>query len=106
MKIHHVKINRPYLIALLSGRKPFEFRKNDRDYQPGDLVRLYEVVPDNVHGGQAFTGRTVMLAIDSVYHLGDIDPAVREYVVFTFRVREALRMDPEYAKERYDREQR
>ena len=40
MKLHELKILHPYLIDVTLGNKTFELRKNDRDYQEGDIIRL------------------------------------------------------------------
>lgn len=38
MKIHDLKIKYEYFIDILSGRKTFELRKNDRTYKVGDFI--------------------------------------------------------------------
>lgn len=42
MKIHELKILPKFFGDVESGEKTFEIRKNDRDYQVGDLIRLKE----------------------------------------------------------------
>ena len=42
MKTHHKKIYPEYFQPLIEGKKPFEIRENDENYQPGDLVLLRE----------------------------------------------------------------
>lgn len=42
MKIHELKTRPEYFEAARKRQKNFELRKNDRDYQVGDLVRLEE----------------------------------------------------------------
>jgi ASC-1-like (ASCH) protein len=42
MKVHKIKILPEYLKAVTEGRKPFEIRNNDRNYQEGDTVVLQE----------------------------------------------------------------
>ena len=42
MKTHHKKIYSEYFQPLIEGKKPFEIRENDENYQPGDLVLLRE----------------------------------------------------------------
>ena len=44
---HDIKIKQCYLIHILEGNKTFEVRKNDRDYQVGDLVRFLPLQDDN-----------------------------------------------------------
>ena len=46
MKILNLKILKEYADAKVKGLKPFEIRKNDRDYQVGDLIR-YKVIDEN-----------------------------------------------------------
>lgn len=44
-KIHNLKIRAEYALPKLNGDKMFEIRKNDRNYEVGDIV-LYNVVDD------------------------------------------------------------
>ena len=46
MKIHDLKSAPLPFMHIRNGRKRFEVRKNDRDYQQGDLVVLREYVED------------------------------------------------------------
>lgn len=47
MKLHELKIKHEYLIEVYMGRKTFELRKNDRDYQVGDLIRFIDIKQSN-----------------------------------------------------------
>lgn len=47
MKLHEIKILHEYLVDVDLGRKTFELRKNDRDYQVGDLIRFIDVREDD-----------------------------------------------------------
>ena len=40
MKLHELKIKEDYFYAIVRGEKTFELRKNDRDYQVGDLIHF------------------------------------------------------------------
>ena len=40
MKIHELKIQLSYFEAVYTGLKSFEFRKDDRDFEVGDLIRF------------------------------------------------------------------
>ena len=42
MKLHELKILHEYLVDITIGTKTFELRKNDRDYQVGDLIRFID----------------------------------------------------------------
>lgn len=43
MKLHELKLLKEYAEAKKEGLKPFEIRKNDRDFKVGDLVK-YNVI--------------------------------------------------------------
>ena len=47
MKLHELKILHPYLIDITIGTKTFELRKNDRDYQVGDLIHFIDIREDD-----------------------------------------------------------
>lgn len=40
MKLHELKILSQYKASIDVGQKTFELRKNDRDYQVGDLIHF------------------------------------------------------------------
>lgn len=42
MTHHDLKVAPEYMSALVSGDKTFEVRRNDRGFQRGDTLRLYE----------------------------------------------------------------
>lgn len=44
-KIHNLKIRAEYALTKLNGDKMFEIRKNDRNYEVGDII-LYNVIND------------------------------------------------------------
>lgn len=46
MKLHELKILHKYLVEVDLGKKTFELRKNDRDYQVGDLIRFIDIQKD------------------------------------------------------------
>ena len=47
MKLHELKILHAYLVDITIGTKTFELRKNDRDYQVGDLIRFIDIGEDD-----------------------------------------------------------
>lgn len=52
---HELKCWPPYFEDILAGRKNFECRVADRDYKPGDLLRLKEYDPEKGYVGRELT---------------------------------------------------
>lgn len=48
--VHELKILPEYFAAIVSGEKRFEIRKNDRNYQKGDILRLMKYEDGNFTG--------------------------------------------------------
>ena len=59
---HRLKIEPAFFEAVISGRKNFEIRQNDRNFRPGDTVTLCEYRQDK----SEFTGRTTGAVIGYV----------------------------------------
>ncbi len=57
---HELKIKPEYYNAVISGRKRFEIRKDDRNFKVGDVIRLEEF-DINLH--MAYTGRSSLYEI-------------------------------------------
>ncbi|AUR81624.1 TMhelix containing protein [Vibrio phage 1.009.O._10N.261.51.C9] len=72
---HALKIMPVYFADVLAERKPFEIRKNDRNYRPGDRVILREW--DKISG---YSGRTATGTIGAVVDYAQAE----DYVVFAF----------------------
>ena len=52
MTTHYLKTWPEYFSRVLQGQKTFELRKNDRDFQVGDVLILQHYVPeDKAYGG-------------------------------------------------------
>lgn len=49
---HYLKTETEYYKAVENGVKTFDLRKNDRDYQIGDIIHLIEIVEDVPTGRQ------------------------------------------------------
>ena len=47
--LHELKISPEYYDAVVNGIKPFEIRKNDRNYSVGDALRLREFDKDDIY---------------------------------------------------------
>lgn len=78
MNYHELKTWPEYFEAVKDGSKRFEARKNDRDYQSGDAVRLREYDPEK----QEYTGRDMFRRIGYVLHGGGFG-LEEGYVVFS-----------------------
>ena len=77
MKIHDLKCLPEFFRATLAGDKHFEVRRNDRDYQVGDRLRLMEWEPE---------GYTNCIALARVtYVLDDPRFVLPGYVVLGIR---------------------
>lgn len=59
---HDLKIWPEHFAAVVSGRKAFEVRKDDRGYREGDTLHLMEWEPDN----ERFTGAETWMAVTVV----------------------------------------
>lgn len=66
MTTHELKILPAFFDAVLSGRKLFELRRNDRDFREGDLLLLREF--DFVV--QEYTGATVTKRVGFILDSG------------------------------------
>lgn len=62
MKEHALKTWPDFFDAMLSGKKRFEIRKNDRDFQVGDRLLLREWIPS----GEFYTGRKAYFYVDYI----------------------------------------
>ena len=91
--IHELKIYPQYFEDVISGKKAFEIRKNDRRFSVGDLLALNEFNVDTV----SYTGRSCLVYID--YIMADTDYVKEDMVVMTikpcsvFRHTEPFRFD-------------
>lgn len=65
-KVHELKTWTSYFLQVKYGFKTFEVRKNDRDFQVGDYVKLKEW--DNET--ETYTGRFLHRQIDYILHGG------------------------------------
>ena len=59
MKVHELKIGSEFFEAVKDGRKKFEIRKNDRNYQEGDILILREYDPIT----QLFSGEIIKVEV-------------------------------------------
>lgn len=51
MRLHIIKIHKLYHDRIWDGQKTFEVRKNDRDYQVGDVIDFIDATDEKVLPG-------------------------------------------------------
>ena len=59
--IHELKIRKEYYEAILSGKKTFEIRRDDRPYHEGDFLKL------KVYENGTFTGEKIICKVSYIY---------------------------------------
>jgi hypothetical protein len=77
MQTHYLKTWPAYFARVRSGEKPFEVRKNDRDFQTGDTLVLQEFDPNNPlstpqwnSNGPGYTGSELRKRVTYTLHGG------------------------------------
>ena len=60
--IHELKILPHFFTDVISGKKTFEIRKNDRPFEKGDLLALNEYDADR----KCYTGNSCLVYIDYI----------------------------------------
>ena len=75
--IHELKIQTEYFEAVISGKKGFEVRLNDRDFKEGDYLAL------NEYKNGKHTGRSCMVYVD--YILAGFIGVSDNYVVMSIK---------------------
>ena len=65
--IHAIKTRPPYFDDVISGKKQFEIRLNDREYQEGDYLALNEWEQTSSVGGR-YTGRSCLVYVDYILY--------------------------------------
>jgi hypothetical protein len=85
---HQIKVWPSYYVDVVSLRKPFEVRKNDRDYRAGDYLHLCEWDPKT----EEFTGQSFIVRISYMLEAGQSFGALDDgYVVLGFDWLELLK---------------
>lgn len=69
MKEHELKSWPEFFQPIAEGWKTFELRKNDRNYQVGDVLILREWMPPPVNDNRGkYTDRTLIAKIKHIMH--------------------------------------
>lgn len=77
-KVHELKINTKYAIAVARGEKTFEIRKNDRNFKEDDILFLREY-----ENGEYLD---IAIVAEVTYVLNDFEGLKEGYVVLGIRV--------------------
>ena len=60
--VHDLKCWPEYYWSVVTGKKPFEIRKNDRDFSVGDCLNLQEFDPKaETYSGHSFMARVTYM---------------------------------------------
>lgn len=67
--VHKLKTWPEYFNEVLSGRKPFEWRVDDRDFKIGDTLVLQEYIPHPENPGREgeYTGREITKTVSYIF---------------------------------------
>ena len=57
MRIHQLKLHEDFCDDVLSGKKSFEIRKDDRDFQEGDHIKFRAVDDDGICTNHPINGK-------------------------------------------------
>lgn len=77
--IHHIKCWPKFYEAVVSGKKRFEYRQNDRDFKEGDFIVLEEFEYDD----RLYTGREEMFRVLYTLSHNDIKSLPEGYVIMS-----------------------
>lgn len=95
MDYHDLKVLPEFFEDILSGKKNFELRKDDRGYQVGDAFLLREWTPEHGYTGRAYANRIDQILRDCPeYGLMD------GYIIFYWYSAEAVKPDGEISTDR------
>ena len=79
MKIHELKIKEEYYKAIIDGEKTFELRKNDRDYQVGDLIQFNDKLFTPKYYFEGATEKYYPLPCETLFKITYVLKDVPEY---------------------------
>ena len=82
MRIHDIKCDEPFYSSVLTGKKSFELRKDDRNYQVGDYLHLQKTKDGEV------IDVTENLVAEIIYKLTGYEGLADGYCMLGIRVRD------------------
>jgi len=66
---HLLKIEPVFLDQIISGEKTFELRKNDRNYQKGDIIKFTDLTKNNFLGESYYFNVLSVFSCEEYYGL-------------------------------------
>lgn len=98
--LHELKIVAPFFRDVKEGKKLWELRYNDRDYQVGDQLLLKEYVASE----HRFTGDELLVDVVYIYEAAEGDPygLPPDWCVMSIRFSEGAEKESSYAIAQYD----
>jgi hypothetical protein len=85
---HTLKTVNPHFQHVWDGVKTFEFRKNDRNYEVGDSLKLKEYFPEN----DSFSDRVIYADITHILSHDDFADVPEGYVILSIEKGKQLPM--------------
>lgn len=83
-RIHEVKSLPKYFEEVQSGRKTFEYRKDDRGYKVGDIIKHKEYLPET----DTFTGNSLETEITYILK-GELNIPADYAIMSIVKIKEA-----------------
>lgn len=83
-KKHELKIWPHLFKQVIDGTKPFEYRRNDRMFEPGDKLVLQEWSPpvsENLQGH--YTGRVAWVIVKQIWSSNEIPGLPADFVIMS-----------------------
>jgi len=100
--VHDLKIAPVYYEAIMAGVKTWEVRRADRDYQPGDVLRLRKWGSEPLGTEPRYLGAEIRAIVAYRARLGSIDDALAGYVGMSIVVLEESRVETGLAEDESD----
>lgn len=80
MKTHELKCKHSYWHSIAAKRKTYELRKNDRDYEVGDLLVLYRLAEADPGDGSLRTRDRAVCEVLGLQSLEEVGAVLKEAV--------------------------
>lgn len=90
MKTHELKTCPDFYAKIVSGEKTFEYRKNDRNFQVGDILILREYIPVS----NTYTGKSTACQVTYILPVPNAFPIRDNYVILSIKKNKVLKASP------------